>query len=56
MLYLPVLGMQSILDYYSGNISQTDLNTTLGSLASKGYQYYKDVEKYTKTQSFLPTA
>jgi len=45
-------GMQSILDYYSGNISQTDLNTTLGSLASKGYQYYKDVEKYAKRNPF----
>jgi hypothetical protein len=45
-------GMQSILDYYSGKITQTDLNTSLSTLASKGYQYYKDVEKYAKRDPF----
>lgn len=41
-------GMQSILDFYAGNISQANMNSTLNTLSSKGYQYYKDVEKYAK--------
>jgi TonB-linked SusC/RagA family outer membrane protein len=45
-------GMQSILDYYSGKTTQTELNTSLSTLASKGYQYYKDVEKYAKRDPF----
>ena len=41
-------GMQSLLDFYSGKISESALNTKLGSLASKGYNYYKDYEKYAR--------
>lgn len=41
-------GMQALLDFYSGKMTQTDLNSNLNSLGSKGYQYYKDVEKYAK--------
>lgn len=41
-------GMQALLDFYSGKTSQTDLNSKLNSLGSKGYQYFKDVRKYAK--------
>lgn len=45
-------GIKSILNYYAGNTSQSDMNSTLSALAAKGYQYYKDVEKYAKRNPF----
>ena len=44
----PSAGIRSILNYYAGNISESEMNSTLSQLASKGYNYYKQVEKYAK--------
>ncbi len=41
-------GMQSILNYYAGNISENEANTQLNNLGALGYQYYDDIEKYAK--------
>lgn len=45
-------GIRNILNYYAGNISESEMNTALSSLASKRYKYYKDVEKYAKRDAF----
>ena len=45
-------GMRSILDYYAGNLSESDLNSKLNSLSSMGYQYYDDLEKYAKRDPY----
>ncbi len=44
----PDAGIRSILNYYAGNISESEMNQTLNSLATKGYNYYKQAEKYAK--------
>ena len=44
----PSSGIRSILSYYAGNISESEMNNTLSRLAGKGYNYYKQVEKYAK--------
>ena len=44
----PSSGIRSILNYYAGNISESEMNNTLSRLAGKGYNYYKQVEKYAK--------
>ena len=41
-------GIRSILNYYAGNISESEMNNTLNSLASKGYNYYDQMKKYAK--------
>ncbi len=41
-------GILNILDYYAGNQTQTQMESKLAALAARGYQYYKDVEKYAK--------
>ena len=44
----PDAGIRSILNYYAGNISESEMNQMLNSLATKGYNYYKQAEKYAK--------
>lgn len=46
------LGMQSILNYHAGNISEADMNSTLSRFSGMGYQYYKDVERFAKRDLF----
>ncbi len=41
-------GITNILNYYTGKLTQSQLDANLNSLASQGYQYYKDVAKYAK--------
>ena len=48
----PSQGMQAILNYYAGTLSEPDMTNTLNSLAGMGYQYYRDVEKYAKRNPF----
>lgn len=45
-------GITSILNYYAGNISESDLNSRLSTLASCGYSYYDDIAKYAKQDPF----
>ncbi len=44
----PSSGIRSILNYYAGNISESEMNATLSRLAAKGYNYYDQMEKYAK--------
>ncbi|QDW27928.1 SusC/RagA family TonB-linked outer membrane protein [Pedobacter sp. KBS0701] len=48
----PSQGINAILKNAAGTLSQADLNTKLGQLAAGGYQYYDDVEKYSKRSPF----
>nr|WP_315421999.1 SusC/RagA family TonB-linked outer membrane protein [uncultured Pedobacter sp.] len=48
----PSQGINAILRNAAGTLSQADLNTKLGQLAAGGYQYYDDVEKYSKRSPF----
>lgn len=48
----PSQGINAILRNYAGTLSTADLNSKLGQLASSGYQYYDDVEKYSKRNPF----
>lgn len=48
----PSQGINAILRNAAGTLSQADLNTKLGQLAAGGYQYYDDVEKYSKRNPF----
>jgi|WetSurMetagenome_2_1015567.scaffolds.fasta_scaffold00198_27 TonB-linked SusC/RagA family outer membrane protein len=41
-------GIKSWLNYYAGNMSESDLQTKLKELSSRGYRYYNDVFKYGK--------
>ena len=45
-------GIRNILNYYAGNTTQEQMESALSSLATKGYKYYKDVEKYAKRTAF----
>ncbi|MBO5541713.1 MAG: SusC/RagA family TonB-linked outer membrane protein, partial [Muribaculaceae bacterium] len=45
-------GIQTIANYYAGNITQAQMEQTLGQLASRGYRYYDDVAKYAKRTAF----
>lgn len=45
-------GIRSILNYYAGATSEAEMNQTLNQLASQGYRYYNDVEKYGKKNPF----
>ncbi|KAF2516734.1 SusC/RagA family TonB-linked outer membrane protein [Flavobacterium foetidum] len=47
------LGMQTILNGYAGNISQTEMNNRLNQLGSQGYKYYDDVAKYAKRDQYF---
>lgn len=48
----PSQGINSILRYYAGQITQSAMDAKLNELASAGYQYYDDVEKYSKRNPF----
>jgi len=41
-------GIKTILNYYAGNISSSDMESRLNYLASQGYRMYDDVAKYAK--------
>lgn len=45
-------GIKTIANYYAGNITQGEMEQTLNSLASQGYRYFDDVEKYAKRDAF----
>ena len=46
------LGIRNLLNYYAGHITQEQLENNLNELASQGYRYYRDVEKYGKRNPF----
>ena len=48
----PSQGINAILRNAAGTLSQGDLNAKLSQLAAGGYQYYDDVEKYSKRSPF----
>jgi len=48
----PSQGINAILRNAAGSLSQADLNAKLAQLAASGYQYYDDVEKYSKRNPF----
>lgn len=41
-------GIRSILNYHAGNITESEMNSTLNALAAKGYHYYDQVTKYAR--------
>ena len=45
-------GIQTIANYYAGNISQSEMESRLNQLASQGYRYFDDVAKYAKRDAF----
>jgi TonB-linked SusC/RagA family outer membrane protein len=45
-------GIRAILNYYAGNLSQSELDRKLNALAAQGHSYYNDVEKYAKRNPF----
>lgn len=45
-------GIKAILAKYAGTLTQSQLEDKLNQLASSGYQYYDDVEKYSKRDPF----
>jgi len=45
-------GIQTIANYYAGNISQSEMESRLNQLASMGYRYFDDVAKYAKRDAF----
>ncbi|MBM6992343.1 MAG: SusC/RagA family TonB-linked outer membrane protein [Prevotella sp.] len=50
--YYPNAGINAILNYYAGNTSEAQMNSTLSALAAKGYNYYDQVAKYAKRDQF----
>ena len=48
----PKKGVDILLDMYTNKISQAEGNRLLDELASKGYQYYDQAEKYGKRNPF----
>lgn len=44
----PTGGIRNLLNYYAGNISQTELEANLENLAQSHYRYYNDIARYTK--------
>lgn len=48
----PSKGVDILLDMYTNKISQAEGNRLLDELASKGYQYYDQAEKYGKRNPF----
>ncbi|WP_338840995.1 SusC/RagA family TonB-linked outer membrane protein [Flavobacterium ginsenosidimutans] len=47
------LGMQTILNGYAGNISQTEMNSRLDQLGGQGYKYFDDIAKYAKRDQYF---
>ncbi|WDF60752.1 SusC/RagA family TonB-linked outer membrane protein [Flavobacterium sp. KACC 22758] len=47
------LGMQTILNGYAGNISQTEMNNRLNKLGSQGYKYFDDIARYAKRDQYF---
>lgn len=45
-------GMQTLLNYYAGNLSQSEFNTTMDRLGNAGYKYYDDLAEYAKRDQF----
>ena len=45
-------GIRNILNYYAGHQTEQEMNAALDELASRGFQYYRDVEKYGKRNPF----
>ena len=48
----PSKGIDILLNQYTNQISQAEAEAQLEELASRGYAYYDDVEKYAKRNSF----
>lgn len=48
----PSQGINAILRNYAGTLSQADLDAKLNELAAGGYQYYDDVDRYSKRNPF----
>lgn len=48
----PTQGISSILNFYAGNITDTELQSRLKTLSQQGYSYYDDLKKYTKRNPF----
>lgn len=46
-------GMQTLLNGYAGNISQTEMNNSLNGLGAQGYKYYDDVARYAKRDQYF---
>lgn len=46
-------GMQTLLNGYAGNISQSQMNNNLNALGAQGYKYYDDVAKYAKRDQYF---
>lgn len=47
----PSLGVDILLNQYTGKISESEANNALNALAAKGYQYYDQAKKYGKRAS-----
>lgn len=45
-------GITSILDFYAGKMTESELNSHLSTLANRGYSYYNNVAKYAKRDPF----
>ncbi|WP_461532180.1 SusC/RagA family TonB-linked outer membrane protein [Sinomicrobium sp.] len=45
-------GMQTLLNYYAGNISESEMNSAIARLGASGYQYYDDLERYAKRDQY----
>ena len=48
----PSKGIDILLDLYTNQITQAEADEQLNELASRGFAYYDDVEKYAKRNSF----
>lgn len=46
-------GMQTILNRYAGNISESEMNSRLNGLGAMGYKYYDDVARYAKRDQYF---
>ncbi|MBC5623629.1 SusC/RagA family TonB-linked outer membrane protein [Butyricimonas hominis] len=49
---LPSAGTNILLDLYTNKISQAEADAKLAELSSRGFGFYKDVEKYAKRNPF----
>ena len=45
--------MQTLLNGYAGNISQTEMNNRLNGLGAQGYKYYDDIARYAKRDQYF---
>lgn len=48
----PTAGVDALLDFYTGKISQNELDAKLNQLSSMGMHYYDQAEKYAKRNPF----